>query len=122
MRILSKGDYRTAHSIIEGFKEHGITPANNEHLRDILRDMRAYTHRPASASVLVKNYGIDGYIERFDIPAEVTDPEAYFEEFHRLEYIPSPYDCTGQGFTSWHRIFEKPAGGWRCYHRVGVDV
>mgnify|MGYP000367666834 CR=1 FL=1 len=31
------------------------------------------------------------------------------------------YDCTGQEFTSWYRLFQR-RGHWYAYHMVSRDV
>ena len=41
--------------------------------------------------------------------------------FHRRHYYPSAYDCTGQAFTSWYKVFARGGRFW-AYHRVSVDV
>ena len=36
-------------------------------------------------------------------------------------YYPSAYDCTGQAFTSWYKVFVRGGRFW-AYHHVSVDV
>lgn len=44
------------------------------------------------------------------------------EAFQRYRhYYPSAYDCTGQAFTSWYKVFVRGGRFW-AYHRVSVDV
>ena len=89
-------------------------------IKTLKADIRAYHHRAENTHRLVKDYGVDGYVELFTMP-EVTDPEAWFDENERLVCKPSPYDCTGQAFTEWHKIFRRN-GQLMCYHGVGYDV
>lgn len=91
-------------------------------LKGIKRDIRAYQHEQDAQVTrsIVKDYGMDGYIELFELP-DVSDPEAYFEENERLVCAPSQYDCTGQVFTMWHKIFKR-RGRYMVYHRVAIDV
>ena len=66
----------------------------------------------------------DGYLVKIYCPEWVQtmeDAEEWFDEFERIEMIYYPWDCTGQWFTSWHRIF-CVNGKWICYHDVAMDV
>ena len=74
---------------------------------------------------IVRDYGMDGYVEKFLLPESITTMEEaneYFEEYERIYYMPSPWDCTGQAFTSWYKIFRKPDGRYLAYHSVGRDI
>lgn len=74
---------------------------------------------------MVKSYGMDGYVLKFPLPENITsaeDADEYFREYEYLYYRPSAYDCTGQHFTSWYKIFRKPDGRFWAYHSVSVDV
>lgn len=71
----------------------------------------------------VKKYS-DGYITRVILPAYIVDAddaEDYFQCYHHIPYYDKGYDCTGQAFTSWHRIFHIN-GRWVLYHSVSYDV
>ena len=94
----------------------------NEAVKWLKADIRRYQHEQATKRVytVVKDYGVDGYIVRFDMP-EVDDPEAWFDDNERLTMRPSPYDCTGQAFTAWHE-FKTLGGRMVCYHSIAVDV
>lgn len=76
-------------------------------------------------SSLVKDYGIDGYIELIELPYEFDDEDEvreWFKESHLYHtYHWSPYDCTGQLFTNWFKPVKR-RGKWFVYHSVGVDV
>ena len=93
----------------------------NDTIKDIKRRIRAYNHdTEANKRTLVKDYGVDGYIELFEMP-DVSDAEGWFNDMERLTCRPSMYDCTGQAFTQWHKIFRRN-GKLMCYHRVAYDV
>ena len=89
---------------------------------EIKQEIRKYNHE-VPCSRLVKDYGIDGYIELYELPNydDIKDAREYFEECERICYTPSPYDCTGQAFTVWYKIFKRWGRTW-VYHRVGFDV
>ena len=55
------------------------------------------------------------YIETMD------EAVSYFEDYEYRPYYPSAYDCTGQAFTSWYKVFVRGGRFW-AYHRVSVDV
>ena len=90
------------------------------------RGIRAYNNRPEQDARIIKDYGIDGYVELYRLPNELDaeskdEAESYFNST-RYEYCtPSQYDCTGQKFTNWYKLFRRH-GHWYAYHSVGVDV
>ena len=45
----------------------------------------------------------------------------YFCRRYLRESRPSLYDCTGQVFTNWYKIFER-AGQFWAYHSMSIDV
>lgn len=94
----------------------------NETIKEIKRNIRAYQRDKAAEreQVIVKDYGMDGFITLYQLP-DVSDPEAYFEENERITCRPSAYDCTGQAFTSWHKIIKR-RGHNMVYHRIAFDV
>ena len=51
----------------------------------------------------------------------ITDLPDTFEEFIEISVIPSMYDCTGQAFTNWYKIFKRRGQFW-AYHSVVFDV
>lgn len=100
------------------------------------RELRSYANRNSAVDVgmgfmvkrrIVKDYGIDGYVELVSIP-EVFDTldgedgaEAFFKDFLEIQCRPSMYDCTGQAFTSWYKLFWRNGQYW-AYHSVCFDV
>ena len=90
------------------------------------REIRAYTNRPASDSCIIKEYGIDGYVELYRFPDSLDDAnkdeaKSYFNSTRREYCTPSAYDCTGQRFTNWCKLFRRH-GHWFAYHSIGFDV
>ena len=66
----------------------------------------------------------DGYLVKIYCPEWIEtmeDAEEWFDDCERIEMVYYPWDCTGQLFTSWHRIF-CVNGKWICYHDVSMDV
>ena len=119
-------DIRFTEQIIRELEKQTGVKANKvkEHLDDLKRKARRNSKEMSNA-VIVKDYGIDGYIVKFPLPENLSsaeDADEYFREYEYLYFYPSPYDCTGQHFTSWYKIFRKPDGRFWAYHSVSVDV
>lgn len=93
---------------------------------DIKREIRAYTHRPAEDTRIVQERGCDGYIELVQLPGELDKAHKeiaadWFRANRYLEFYPTPYDCSGQKFTNWFKLFRR-RGHWFAYHSVSIDV
>ena len=50
----------------------------------------------------------------------MEEAEDEFRNEHYIQYWDRGYDCTGQAFTEWHRIF-KICDKYVLYHSIGVD-
>lgn len=63
----------------------------------------------------------DDYVYKTVLDAKTKEEaEKEFKNYHYREYIPTYYDCTGQWFSSWHRIFNVN-GQFVLYHCVSCD-
>lgn len=94
-------------------------------IRALKQDIRKYNKRPMSEETIVKDYGIDGFVIRKPLPDFLTtmeDAEEWFEENEYMRCRPSMYDCTGDMFTSWYKIYKAKDGRFWCYHSIGVDI
>ena len=81
--------------------------------------------RADRAPVLVRDDGIDGCVIRQPLPRFLQDLEQAAEYFRDEEYIDyqyGPYDCTGQTFTRWYKVYRGPDGRFWAYHSIGRDV
>lgn len=88
------------------------------------RDIRAFLGAGDTGRRIVKDYGIDGYIVRVELPEEVQtylDAMEWFDACEHIEWVPGPYDCTGKLFTSWYKLFYI-GGRYVCYHSVACDI
>lgn len=91
---------------------------------DIKREIRQYTNKQLSTDRMIKDYGIDGMVILQQLPGDLTSIEdaiEYFEEVEKYYYRPSAYDCTGQLFTTWYKVFERN-GKFFVYHSIARDV
>ena len=121
-QVQSKRQLREAYEFQRMIRQDG------EHLSDALtisikRAIREYTNRPSGGVWIVKDDGADGYIELREMPRfdSLEEADEWFRRCYYLEARPSAYDCTGQRFTVWYKLFQR-RGRWWAYHSVGVDV
>ena len=106
-------------------KEHPDTDATKieELIIETKRVLRSKNKKESDGTFIADDW--DGYIRKFPLPESITtreDAYEYFREYEYIHYQPTYYDCTGQAFTSWFKIFRKPDGRFWAYHRVSRDV
>lgn len=93
---------------------------------EMKRQIRKRNRDTVSDHVLVTSSDSGDYwITKFPLPEDIhTREEAieYFKEYEYIYYRPTYYDCTGQTFTSWFKVFQKPDGRFWAYHAYGLDV
>lgn len=122
-QVQSKRQLRQAYEF-----QRMLRRADDEHYSEALdislkRAIRQYTNRPHGGVWIIEDDGGDGYTELREMPRFDTLEEAddWFRRCYYLEARPSAYDCTGQRFTVWYKLFQR-RGCWWAYHRVCVDV
>lgn len=130
MRIANKRDVELAYALINLVNERKSEAKDadaiavcDERVAELKRELRKYLHRPVSNRRIIWNNS-DGFIELFPLPEgleSLEDAREWFDNMEYLEYRPSLYDCTGQLFTSWYKVFPR-RGGFYVYHKVSVDV
>lgn len=54
----------------------------------------------------------------FNLPKD--EVERLFEDKYEIRIPNSPYDCTGQPFTSWFKVIKR-RGLWWVYHAIAYD-
>ncbi len=109
-------------------KRHNAKPEQIEKIENrifyIKRQIRQRNRAEAHKETVVKDDG-DNCIVKFPLPEDIQSEEEareWFRENEYIEYRPTYYDCTGQLFTSWYKIFQKPDGRFWAYHSIGRDV
>lgn len=111
----------------EGFKSEG---AVKDLIDEIKREVRRWANKPSNyfdgnvERRLVKEYGIDGFVELVMLPKDIDSEEranSYFREYIYIEPVNSPFDCTGRAFTGWYKLFNRN-GRFYAYHSVDMDV
>lgn len=128
MNIQNTRDLRCAYELLMIYGE--LEPKDavaeerlHDHVCNLKREIRAFAHRPADETRIVSDNGMDGHLILFPLPEFLESKEEAEELFMRdyyLECRPSMYDCTGQAFTSWHKIVERRGRFW-AYHSVCYD-
>lgn len=141
-KIRNNRDFRLGYEIlrdtIELLKEKNVDSERiMNHVAELKRNIRQYANRNVNSfnigngvmceRRIVKDNGIDGFVELISFP-EAFDTidgedgaEEFFKTFFEIHARPSMYDCTGQAFTSWYKLFERN-GRIYAYHCVGFDV
>ena len=105
-------------------KEPGFNPERFENLIIEQKRKMRKTAKEENDRKIVRDYGIDGFVEKFQLPDYIgtaEDADEYFREYEYLRCRPSAYDCTGDWFTAWYKIFRKPDGSFWAYHSVAFD-
>lgn len=129
--IKNDSKLQAAYIFLRDMETANVFSAEHKASRDILvvnikREIRAYTHRPTEDSRIVEERGCDGYIELVQLPDELDKAHKeiaadWFRANRYLEFYPTPYDCSGQKFTNWFKLFRR-RGHWFAYHSVSIDV
>lgn len=108
-------------------------PATGNLIPQLKKELRHYAHRDNMEDVgmgfkverrIIREYGIDGYIELVSIPSvfeTMEEADEFFRDFIYRHCYLSAYDCTGQAFTSWYKLFKRN-GQFCAYHRISFDV
>lgn len=141
-KIRNSRDFRLGYEILRDtiklLKEKNVDSDRiMNHVVELKRNIRQYANRNVNyfnigngvmcERRIVKDNGIDGFVELISFP-EAFDTidgedgaEEFFKTFFEIHARPSMYDCTGQAFTSWYKLFERN-GRIYAYHCVGFDV
>ena len=109
--------------MLNRFRKIGKNYMIEEKIEQQKREIRAFQKKQEGRRI-VKDYGIDGFIELLELPEYIrsmAEGNEYFEECVANQAELSVYDCTGQAFTSWYKVFERE-GKFFAYHSVSFDV
>lgn len=90
---------------------------------EMKRQLRANSKRVDDHQIV--RDGCDSFVAKFPLPEYIEtreDAVEYFKEYEYIRMIPSAFDCTGQRFTAWYKLFQKPDGRFWAYHCIGMDV
>lgn len=120
-KINSYSDLRIAYRLFLKFDHEN---GRGDLASALKREIRAFVHRPLPERRIVRDDGINGFVELLPLPAYIeTIDEAnnYFKNYEYRSYSPSAYDCTGQIFTSWYKVFARDGRFW-AYHCISVDI
>lgn len=118
-----RAKFEAIHLITDMFKESNKDYVHNMNLINMKRNLRQEL-KDKNSDRIIKEYGVDGHVVLQEFPNDVsteTEAEKYFKDTWYRACRPSMYDCTGQAFTSWYKIFQR-RGKWIVYHKVNFDV
>lgn len=138
-KVNDKASFRSGYEVLRIFNDpafraqHHYKDDLDEYIAELKRELRAWANRKTAVDVgygwmvdrrMVKDNGVDGFVELVSIP-DVFDTvewaEKFFHDFLEMHCRPSQYDCTGQAFTNWYKLFRRN-GQFYVYHSVGFDV
>ena len=91
---------------------------------DAKKALREFYSEPIDTERRVFNNDYDGATVVLPLPKDIKSAEEaseYFKEYEYIHYRQTYYDCTGQSFTAWYKVFQKPDGRFWAYHRIAVD-
>lgn len=120
MKINNKRELRNAYELLNIASAHTQMKDYTDLLKKAIRE---YRDRTASEEQVVRDSG-DSLLTVFPLPRNLETAEEaaeYFEANHYREFYPSAYDCTGQIFTTWYKIFKRGGQFW-AYHATAMDV
>ena len=120
--IAKETTIETAYALLQVAKVKKVAP---EAVIALKRRVRSINKEESESGKIIYDYGnggYDGYIYKAVLEASnMEEAEEEFEDYHRRTYIERGYDCTGQSFTQWHKIFNIN-GRFVLYHSIGFDV
>lgn len=97
---------------------------NDRIIKKLKRDIRDYFKRMNCETSRIIKWDSESAIILEEIPEIINTKEAAEDWFMFCRYreaTPSPYDCTGQLFTAWYKIFKRN-GKYIVYHCICRDV
>ena len=132
MQVRNSSDLKVAYEVLSIYSEllsehEEIEPKKMEFVKEKIaeqkREIRKF-YKKRNDRRIVKDDGIDGYVLLIELPEKLEnlrDAEEYFEERETICAAPSMFDCTGQAFTSWFKVFKR-RDRLMAYHSIGFDV
>ncbi len=127
--IRNRDDLKLWYWLLRRYEKDGLgaSPKTIE----LKKAIRQFVNRPPAYGPLeyrriVRDAGMDGYIELVRLPHEFDgrcrdDAVEWFMHKCWMEAPMSMYDCTGKAFSCWARSFRR-RGSWWFYHSVAFDV
>lgn len=121
MKITCIDDARSYERVLYALRSLPQGKAVRSYVDDVKRDLRAFYHRPEGrVKIITADY--DSGWQLFTLAAKTKeDADAEFNALYYRDCVPSQYDCTGQMFTIFYRLFKRN-GRWMAYHHFAMDV
>lgn len=119
--IQNRHELRVAFEIVKIAEE--ASDISNVKIISIKRAIRDFCRRPPEPFAIWNGGDSVTTVEKLPIPDDWSREDAteWFKANRYCEAAPSPYDCTGQIFTTNFVIFQR-RGSWWAYHATAMDV
>ena len=125
---MSRADYMMIHLLEKMHKDNGLSKRESDKLLEQLKKDLRHKNAPLERDPRVRKVFFDSYCgERhyilLDYSDMMTDREAedHFSDVYYIDRPYSPYDCTAQPFTYWHKIIHI-YGDRYILHEVSLDI
>ena len=119
MRIENNSDLRAAYNLLLLAGPFANDDGIKDYCNKIKRKIRAYNAMLDESRDVIIHSDMDSVVELCEVP-DGWNPEEYFNQYLRQTYVPRDYDCTGQIYTFYHKIFVR-RGKNMIYHVMHVD-
>ena len=107
MKITCIDDARSYERVLYALRSLPQGKAVRSYVDDVKRDLRAFYRSGWQLITLTAK--------------TKEDADAEFNALYYRDCAPSPYDCTGQMFTAFYKLFKRN-GRWMAYHHFAMDV
>ena len=117
--IRSRNELDLAYELLQLAEDRGY----DEKAKEYKKMIRAYNKRPVDDRRVVSQDDYGSVTILLPLPESIDNLDDAKEWFEYNEYMtcrPSMYDCTGQLFTSWYKLFQRNGRYW-AYHCVSID-
>ena len=127
MYIANNADLKVAYEELIFWKNDPRLKDNvlvNDKIKELKEGIRDYFRRMNRETARIIKWDFESEIIMEEIPELINTKEAAEEWFMSCRYRevrPSIYDCTGQLFTAWHKIYKRN-GKYIVYYCVCRDV
>lgn len=121
MKITCIDDARSYERVLYALRSLPQGKAVRSYVDDVKRDLRAFYHRPEGrVKIITADY--DSGWQLITLAAKTKeDADAEFNALYYRVCASSQYDCTGQMFTVFYKLFKRN-GRWMAYHHFAMDV
>lgn len=128
MRIENNEDLRVAYKDLIAWEKEISGSRYRSILDEIIEEykieIRAYFKRTEHKTAKLVQFDSDNEIWLEELPETIKtieEAKVWFSKHRYREKLPYYYNCSGQLFTAWHKIFKRN-GKYFAYHCICRDV